>query len=165
MQKNILTTFEIISGGQTGVDRAALDIAIKLKISHGGWCPKDRLAELGEIIPKKYLLRETNSREFCVRTKLNVKDSDATLILVPNVSSITGGTKFTIDEAKAQNKPYLIVDLSKDVKIDEIIKWIYANNIKTLNIAGPRESKNPGIYDLSFDLLEQVFLVFLQETD
>jgi len=149
---------KIISGGQTGVDRAALDIAIKLKILHGGWCPKGRLAELGEIIPAKYLLQETNSSEFSERTKLNIKDSDGTLIFVPNTSiEVTGGTKLTIDETKAQNKPYLIVDLAKDVKIELIIKWIYANNIKTLNIAGPRESRNTGIYNLSFNLFEKVF--------
>lgn len=160
-----MTTFKIISGGQTGVDRAALDVALKLKILHGGWCPKDRLAELGEIIPKKYLLQETNSREFSQRTKLNVKDSDGTLILVTNASKITGGTRFTIDEAKFQHKPYLIVDLSNDVEINLVIQWIHANHIKILNIAGPRESKNSGIYDVSFKLLEQVFLAFLKKTN
>ncbi|MGD9152179.1 MAG: putative molybdenum carrier protein [Gammaproteobacteria bacterium] len=117
---------KIISGGQTGVDQAALDIAIKFNIPHGGWCPKGRIAELGTTIPKKYLLRETKTSEYSERTKLNVKDSDGTLILVATLPiKNSSGTMLTVKEAKANHKPCLIIDLSKKTSIDE-------NNIKYL---------------------------------
>ncbi|MGD9152826.1 MAG: putative molybdenum carrier protein [Gammaproteobacteria bacterium] len=145
---------KIISGGQTGVDRAALDVAIELKISHGGWCPKGRRAELNTTIPSKYHLKETESEKFEERTKLNIKDSDGTLALVPKTPiKITDGTILTIEEAKLKNKPLLIINLSKKPPVEIILKWIGENNIKTLNIAGPRESQSTGIYDISFKFL------------
>lgn len=148
---------KIISGGQTGVDRAALDVAIELKIPHGGWCPKGRLAELGIIIPKKYLLKETKTNNFEERTKLNIRDSDGTLILVPKTPvSITDGTVLTIEEVKTKNKPYLIIDLSAKTPNKTILKWLSNNNIKVLNIAGPRESQSPGIYAKSLKFLKQI---------
>ena len=148
---------KIISGGQTGVDRAALDAAIKLQISHGGWCPKGRLAELGETIPEKYQLKETVSSDFSERTKLNIRDADGTLILVPKMPlDVNDGTVLTIQEAKVSSKPYLIVDLSLEQDPADIINWIKDHNIKVLNIAGPRESQSPGIYQQAFKFLAEV---------
>lgn len=147
---------KIISGGQTGVDRAALDVAIKLNIPHGGWCPKGRLSESGKI-PQKYLLQETESSDYSERTLLNIKDSDGTLILVPTVPiKVTDGTILTLQEVDKQQKPFLVIDLSKKIEIDLIADWIKDNCIETLNIAGPRESQSSGIYQKSFDLLNIV---------
>lgn len=145
---------KIISGGQTGVDRAALDAAIHCGIPHGGWCPKGRLAELDTIIPQKYNLTESDSSEVNVRTKLNIRDSDATLILVPTWPlPVKDGTILTLDEVKAKKKPFLMVNLSQPIALEEIIHWIQEKNIKILNIAGPRESSSPGIYTQSLQWL------------
>src|SRR5437868_5122145 len=100
---------KIVSGGQTGVDRAALDVAIALRIPHGGWCPAGRRAEDGAI-PKRYRMRETASREYRVRTTRNVEDADATLILCEGPP--VGGTALTTRVAAERRKPVLIVDLA-----------------------------------------------------
>lgn len=148
---------KIISGGQTGVDRAALDVALQLNIPHGGWCPKGRLSESG-IIPEKYLLTETLSSDYSERTLLNIKDSDGTLILVPTIPfNVNDGTHLTIQKVKAKHKPYLIIDLSKENNIDEVINWTKENNIKLLNIAGPRESQCSGVYNKAFEYLQKIF--------
>ncbi|MFI4956521.1 MAG: putative molybdenum carrier protein [Gammaproteobacteria bacterium] len=137
---------KIISGGQTGVDRAALDAAIKAYMPHGGWCPKGRLSEAGPL-PSQYQLNETPSEEYAQRTLWNIRDSDATLIFVPSLPlQVTDGTVLTIEEVKKQSKPYLIVDLSRQTSTDEIINWIKDNHVNILNVAGPRESQSPGIY-------------------
>lgn len=145
---------KIVSGGQTGVDRAALDIAIQLNIPHGGWCPKGRLAEDGTI-PVKYALTETNSSEYSERTKLNIRDSDGTLILVPDaLVKISDGTQLTKQEVAEKNKPYLIIQLNQAGNIEQIADWIKLNKIEILNIAGPRESTCPGIYQQCREFLE-----------
>jgi hypothetical protein len=154
---------KIISGGQTGVDRAALDVALKYKIPCGGWCPKGRIAEDG-IIPKRYPLKETDLSDYAVRTELNVKDSDGTLIL--NTGVLSGGTAFTVECAKEHKKHFLILDLAKSQNDREgivsfgkkliVCGWIMANDIKVLNVAGPRESKAPGIYKIAKRFLEKV---------
>lgn len=147
---------KIISGGQTGIDRAALDSAIKLNIPHGGWCPKGRLAEDG-IIPEKYVLKETDTRGYSKRTQWNIRDSDGTLILIPDSpDKISGGTALTLQEAKTKNKPYLIISLSITTDIHEILFWLNENRIKILNIAGPRESQSPGIYAAATRLIENL---------
>lgn len=148
---------KIVSGGQTGVDRAALDVAIKLGIPHGGWCPKGRLAELNTTIPEKYKLKETRTSEFSERTKLNIIDSDGSLILVPTMPiKITDGTILTIQNVKQKNKPYLIINLSEKYLHEDFLGWIKKNNIKVLNVAGPRESQSPGIYKRSFQILMDI---------
>lgn len=148
---------KIVSGGQTGVDRAALDSAIFAHIQHSGWCPRGRKAEDG-IIPDKYNLQETESDEYSVRTKLNILDSDGTLIFVPSTPiKVTDGTILTIKEVFEKNKPFMIIDLSKynETKL-QIINWINKNNIKILNIAGPRESQAPGIYQAVLNFLPSI---------
>ncbi len=132
----------IVSGGQTGVDRAALDAAITLKMEHGGWCPRGRLAEDGPI-PEDYALRETESAEYPVRTEQNVIDSDGTLILYRN--RLFGGTKLTRRLALKHKKPCRDVDLEEGHDILSVRKWIAENSIAVMNVAGPRESSTPGI--------------------
>lgn len=134
----------IITGGQTGVDRAALDFAIEAGIPHGGWCPLKRKAEDG-IIGHQYLLNETPEADYSTRTKLNVRDSDGTLVL--NVDKLEGGTLLTVQFAKDFDRPCLIVDLDNIPEKNTIHDWLTAHSIRILNIAGPRESKRPGIYN------------------
>lgn len=145
----------ILSGGQTGVDRAALDYALKNNIVCGGWCPKDRLAEDGQI-PKKYPLREASAKSYSWRTELNVRDSDATLVI--SDGAIGNGTELTIKMAVSMQKPMMIIDLDKkdDYLEEKFNNWLAENNVETLNIAGPRESSNPGIYEKAYQLLKQL---------
>lgn len=146
----------IVSGGQTGVDRAALDVALALGFPCGGWCPKSRLAEDG-VIPSIYPLRETPSTDYAVRTQWNVRDSDGTLILL--IGPPQGGTQFTIECARKHAKPFHIVNLNANVEdtVSSAIAWLQHNRIATLNIAGPRESEHPGIYQLAYNWLQLFF--------
>jgi hypothetical protein len=149
---------KIVSGGQTGVDRAALDIALKYGLDQGGWCPKGRLSEDGKI-PLFYNMQETDSPEYSQRTRQNIIDSDATLILVPELplpANITDGTILTINICDELNKTYLIVDVSNYDSLNDVKLWIKQNNISILNIAGPRSSQSIGIYDLAYNYLEKL---------
>ena len=143
MNKTLI--IKIVSGGQTGVDRAALDVALACQIPHGGWCPAGRRAEDGKI-PDRYQLKETESSDYAVRTRLNVIDSDGTLILYDN--TISGGTKLTLKLARQNERPVLAIDLDFETMepyLDEVIHWLHAYQVMTLNVAGPRESNVPGI--------------------
>ena len=143
----------VVSGGQSGVDRAGLDVARELGLPCGGWCPKGRLAEDGPI-PDDYPLQETPSGIHAQRTEWNVRDSDGTLVLTQGQP--TEGTAFTISVAKRLGKPYLVLDLSAaDVPIAHT--WAAEHAIQTLNVAGPRESKCPGIYRLAAAFLRELF--------
>ncbi len=148
---------KVISGGQTGVDRAALDAAMKFGIPAGGFCPKDRKAEDGKI-PDRYPLHELESPEYHIRTEKNVIESDGTLII--NNGALTEGTKLTYDYTVQYGKPNLIVQLDSE-KVTEpanVVRWIHNQHIYILNIAGPRESKIPkGIYSAAYSYLEKVF--------
>jgi hypothetical protein len=144
---------KIISGGQTGVDRAALDVAIELGIPHGGWCPAGRLAEDGRI-PDCYLLVETDSPVHAARTEQNVLDADATLILYRG--RMTGGTALTRRLAQRHGRPHWAVDLDLPPDPAEVRRWMEANAIETLNVAGPRESNSPGIAELAAKFLRSV---------
>jgi predicted Rossmann-fold nucleotide-binding protein len=148
---------KVISGGQTGVDRAGLDTAMKAGIPVGGYCPKGRSAEDGRI-PDIYPLQELESPEFHYRTEKNVSEADGTLIL--NKGTLTEGTRLTYDYALQHGKPHLVVQLDSNHLIApvDVIRWIHGQQIKTLNIAGPRESKfSEGIYNETCTYLEQVF--------
>lgn len=133
---------QIVSGGQTGVDRGALDAAIALGLPHGGWCPRGRLAEDG-VIPACYQLRETESRRYSARTRQNVIDSSGTLILCSG--PLQGGTDLTYRLAQQCQKPCRVVDFCSAVKAAEVCRWIQDHRLRVLNIAGPRESSLPGI--------------------
>jgi hypothetical protein len=152
----MIEQLKIISGGQTGVDRAALDAAIKWGIPHGGWCPKGRLAEDG-IIAAQYSLQETESSDYDERTLLNVRDSDGTLIIIQgDITQVTDGTILTKKAVEKQNKPFFILDLSHEIDILNVIDWVKAKKIKILNVAGPRESQSSRIYNNSLILLESL---------
>lgn len=144
----------IVSGGQTGVDRAALDFAIQHAIPHGGWCPKGRLTEDG-VLDAKYALEELASGSYRQRTKRNVIDSDGTLIL--NSGNLDGGTLATLKFAQQFHKPVYIVQLDDiEDKVMSVLEWLRANRVKTLNVAGPRESKRPGVYRLTLDFMNRL---------
>lgn len=149
---------KIISGGQTGVDRAALDFALEKGIEIGGWIPKGRRAEDGCISAKYRNLVETKTRNYAQRTKLNVKDSDATLIL--SNGELIGGSLLTLELAERFEKPFLHIDLA-DLEIDRAVektkKWLYSINCKVLNVAGSRASKDAGIYLQTKNFLTLLF--------
>jgi hypothetical protein len=136
---------KLVSGGQTGADIAALDVALQYNFPHGGWCPKGRLSLDGPI-PAKYLLKETPSAGYPQRTEWNVRDSDGTVVFT-FAKDPTGGSLKTIGLAKKHGKPCL--HLSKGCYDAEVRlqKFVDEHKIKTLNVAGSRESKDPGIYD------------------
>jgi hypothetical protein len=144
---------KIVSGGQTGVDRAALDVALALDMPCGGWCPQGRSAEDGQI-PARYPLQETEGRKYKFRTSLNVRDSDATLIL--NLGPLEGGTGLTKILAVKLRRPYLVVELDKDQDMQSVQDWLKENGVKVLNVAGPRESKRPGIHDQAANYLKKL---------
>ena len=149
---------KIVSGGQTGVDRAALDVALELDILCGGWCPKGRIAEDG-MIPDRYPLVESPASAYEERTEWNVRDSDGTLILA--TFPPTGGTAYTLYLIDQYGRPFTAVDLDRvsddenafRMEAERISAWIEAEEIEVLNVAGPRESKQPGITDLATRLL------------
>lgn len=148
-------TRRIHAGGQTGPDRAALDWAIAHRIIHGGWCPKGRKAEDGPLAGR-YQLRETDSAGYRQRTKLNVLESDATLIV--NLGELDGGTLETARIARQHQKPVLVLQLDETPIQEAAVRlrtWVEADRYGSLNIAGPRESKRPGIYAVTHQLLER----------
>lgn len=154
-----MSLFMVVSGGQTGVDRAALDAAMALHIPVGGWCPKGRFAEDGPIGPA-YPLSETGTSYYAERTRKNIIDSDGTLIIAGR--KLTGGSLLTANYAKRRRKPLYITNIDNHcpAEIAVIQVWIGENEISRLNVAGPRESTYPGIYQLAFgmmtDLLESL---------
>lgn len=144
---------KIISGGQTGVDQAALDVALEVGIPCGGWCPRGRWSEDGPI-DEKYPLVESSSADPAERTERNVRDSDATLIISRRTKDeLTGGTALTHRIAVELGRPLLLADPTDPQAPRAINAWIEKKAIGVLNVAGPRESTRPGIYDLAAALL------------
>jgi hypothetical protein len=135
----------IVAGGQTGADRGGLEAAIALKIPHGGWCPRGRRAEDGRI-PARFVLEETASNVYAVRTRWNVRDSDATVLFTRGAPS--GGSALTAEIAGKMGRPLLHVDLAA---LDEaqaaktLARWLATRRPAILNIAGSRESQAPGM--------------------
>lgn len=144
---------KLISGGQTGVDRAALDAALSAGLACGGWCPRGRRAEDGPLDPR-YPLRETPGSDYAERTRWNVRDADATLILASG--SLRGGTALTRRCARARRRPCRVVDPADPRAAEAICSWLAAGGFEVLNVAGPRESQQPGIYASSRQLLDAV---------
>ncbi|MBI1195115.1 MAG: hypothetical protein GC138_04650 [Gammaproteobacteria bacterium] len=134
---------KIISGGQTGVDRAALDVALVLDLDRGGWCPAGRAADDGPI-DTKYPLIETSEMDHTVRTGYNVRESDASILIYCGL--LQGGTAYAVEMAKHQGKPVKAVDLENPPPPAEISDWIAENGVATLHIGGQREASAPGIY-------------------
>ncbi|HQN18205.1 MAG TPA: putative molybdenum carrier protein [Syntrophobacteraceae bacterium] len=142
---------KIISGGQTGVDRAALDAALERGIPVGGFCPKGRRSEEGTI-PDRYPLTETSSSNYAVRTEKNVIESDGTLVL--HTGRVFGGTAYTVKMAERHKKPFLVVQLGKEPQSEAVLDcWLATNTIEILNVAGPRESEIPGIHRMALKFL------------
>ena len=152
-QQRALALEKIVSGGQTGVDRGALEAAMAWGLAHGGWCPRGRLAEDGTI-PSRYQLDEVSSSDYRVRTEQNVVDSDATLIL--HHGRVQGGTLLTLELARKYARPRRVVDLSRPADAGAVARWIRQRDIRVLNVAGPRESNAPGISRQTQQFLLQV---------
>jgi hypothetical protein len=134
---------KIISGGQTGVDRAALDVALDLHLPCGGWCPKGRRTEDG-LLDARYPLTETPWWGYPQRTEWNVRDSDGTLVLTSGRAD--RGTQLTIELATRLRKPCLVLNLTEQPSPAAVRQWAATHLVKVLNVAGPREGEDPGIY-------------------
>lgn len=149
----------IVSGGQTGVDRAGLNAAMELGLEYGGWVPKGRTAEDG-IVPHKYQKMKEHSGGYRSRTRANVQDSDATLIIVFRFP-LSKGTLLTQKTAERTGKPHLVVCLDDTDKSKCVRDWLHSFPRKggsfILNVAGPRESKAPGIEYAAKEFLISVF--------
>lgn len=134
----------IVTGGQSGADRAAMDVAIDLGLPLRGWCPKDRWSEAGRI-EERYPLQETNSPDPAVRTEMNVVDSDGTLVLT--LGTAKDGTPLTEQCAVKHGRPLLVFEIGADPSEADVKRfraWIDKHSIRILNVAGPRESHRPG---------------------
>ena len=136
---------KIVSGGQTGADRAALDWAIERGVPHGGWCPKGRKAEDGPI-DARYALQETSSADYLKRTEWNIRDSDGTVIFTMR-PALTGGSKRTAEFAVKHRKACLHLHAGESVEdcAQRLAEFIHANSIRILNVAGSRGSKEPEV--------------------
>jgi len=146
----------VVSGGQTGVDRAALDAALSLGIPCGGWCPDGRLAEDGPI-PPRYPLVELAGADYLRRTRQNVIDSDGTLVVT--IGPPSGGTARTIEFCREFGRPMLKVDAAQatiEQAAHEARRFVIEHDIRRLNVAGPRASGAPGAYDFAFALLRRM---------
>lgn len=143
----------IVSGAQTGADRAGLDWAIARGLRHDGWCPKGRRSEDGAI-PPAYVLRETPSARYQQRTEWNVRDSDATVIFTLT-ASLEGGSKLTAKFADKHGRPWL--HFRPGVHPMYLAKFVERHGVMRLNVAGKRESSAPGVYRFTFDSFERAF--------
>ncbi len=146
----------IVSGGQTGVDRAALDAALEARVPVRGWCPAGRLAEDG-VIPERYPLVETPKANPAQRTRWNVRDSDATLVLC--FGEPTGGTAATVKRAKGLGRPFLVLAPAPSA-IPAAREWLTRLPVEPwLNVAGPRESGQPGVYQAALEFMRELLRV------
>lgn len=148
---------KIISGGQTGIDRLALDIALELAIPLGGYCPLGRRSEEG-VIPLRYPLVETPSRNYQVRTERNIADSDGSLLVT--LGPPRGGSALTVRLAKRLKKPLYHIDTSTLALIDPVpicVEWLCSNRVRVLNVAGPRQSRAQGLPKTARPLLTKIF--------
>lgn len=145
----------IMAGGQTGVDRAALDVALEAGVPVAGWCPTGRRAEDGAI-DARYPLRETPSAAYAQRTEWNVRDSDATLIISPIAPS--GGTQWTVTCAAEWGRPVWVASVrtpkTVGLHVPRLKQWLSTHRIQRLNVAGPRASEASAAYAISAALTQ-----------
>jgi hypothetical protein len=154
---------KVISGGQTGVDQAALDAAMELGFETGGWCPPGKVNENGKI-PLEYKLIESEVERSdrapdiprSQRTENNVRFSDATLVLIPDSSETDIGTEWTFECVRYYNKPFLVINPYQPDANKRIIEWISKAQPEIINIAGPSEKTSPGIYNQSYKLMIEI---------
>lgn len=152
-----MTLKKIVSGGQTGADRAALDVALELKFPCGGWCPAGRIAEDGPI-PDRYPMQETPTNKYIERTKWNVRDADGTVIFTTG-EEISGGSLNTLEYARELRKPSVHIHRgSRPSPAQCLLRFIEGHGIKTLNVAGPRSSNDLEIYRFVYDSMIEVFV-------
>ncbi|MFA9460022.1 putative molybdenum carrier protein [Thiohalorhabdus methylotrophus] len=144
----------MVSGGQTGVDRAALDAAMGAGLPVSGWCPRGRRAEDGPLSPV-YPLTETPSRDYRQRTRWNVRDSDATLIL--SWGRLSGGTLLTVRILADYGRPHRVVPLDADPDPEAVRVWLREQRVVTLNVAGPRGDGAGEIYAAALAFLRRIF--------
>lgn len=152
---------KIISGGQTGADQGALDAAIRLGIDHGGWVPAGRRTEAGPL-PDKYRLTEMPTGEYSRRTEKNVVSSEATVIF--SHGALSGGSRLTRQLAEHHGRPWLHIDLTTETAFNAaqtLSDWIQRYDIRVLNVAGPRASQDPDIYQATADILESAYTLGL----
>ena len=141
---------KIISGGQTGVDRAALDVALDEGIDCGGSCPAGRFADDGPI-PDRYPLLETSDRDHYVRTENNVRDSDGSLLIYRG--RLHGGTAYALEMAKQLQRPVMAVNMDEPPPLGDVVDWIEKNRLQVVHIGGQRENSSPGIYRQASDFI------------
>ena len=157
-------SIKIISGGQTGVDRGALEAALELGLEAGGWCPPNKQAEDGKI-PEHFPLKETpeerspNAPDIprSLRTEWNVRDADATLILLPEPDHLDSGTNWTMEVCKRMEKQYFVCNPFEPKSIPQIREQILKRNTRTINVAGPAESVCPGIQAATKTFIKQLY--------
>jgi Circularly permutated YpsA SLOG family len=150
---------KIVSGGQTGVDRAALDVALKHGIECGGWCPAGRVDEFGRI-PNRYPVKELEHGSFAERTLQNVKDSDGTIVIF--LAKLRGGTEFTVECCKQLQRPHKLIDAAKmsaSEAAGAIVDFVRDHKIEILNVAGPRQSEWPEGYEYACRAIDQALRV------
>lgn len=151
-----MKAIRIVSGGQTGVDRGALDAALAAGVDCGGWCPAGRRAEDGPI-PADYPLEETREADYMARTRRNVEDSDATLIIHPG--DLEGGTVLTLNICRELGRPHLVVNAAAEPMADaadRLRAFVAEHGVETLNVAGPRASKWPEAAETARDLVGRI---------
>lgn len=147
------TKIKIMTGGQTGVDRAALDAALKTGTACGGWCPKGRQAEDGTI-PARYPVTELEGAGYKERTRQNVLDSDGTVIIY--FGNLFGGSRETLQLCRQMDKPYLLIDAaeqSQEQAVDSLYEFMAGNAIGVLNVAGPRTSEESLAYGITLEIM------------
>ena len=150
----ICKSLKFVSGGQTGTDIAAIDFAIENDLDWGGWIPKDRRNDESGIPTSYTRFKECEKYNYRKRTKLNVIDSDGTLMILPFDREMGSGSLLTVKYAKQLMKPYLTVNPYDDPSI--VTSWIKKNNINVLNVAGARERYTIGIYEATKGFLYKV---------
>jgi hypothetical protein len=151
-----MVEFTVISGGQTGVDRGALDAALDVGVPCGGWCPAGRTAEDG-VIPGRYPVTELAGGGYAERTQKNVEDSDGTLVITFGQPS--GGTAHTIEFCRALGRPQLVVDAAA-VTLEDAVRraasFVTSEGIRRLNVVGPRASGDARGYGYAYTLVRQL---------
>ena len=148
--------FRLVSGGQTGVDRGALDAALELGVPCGGWCPADRLAEDG-VVPARYPVTELHGAGYDERTRKNVEDSDGTLIVT--FGRARGGTARTLEVCRELGRPVLIVDaasITLEEAVRRAVRFVREEGVGQLNVAGPRTSGEPRGYEYAYALVREL---------